>query len=64
MNSQRQRQRPTIESLASDLHEATGYFGKDLTTATLIVAALYADLRGRRDVGDYFMHRAREVQAG
>ena len=50
----------TIEKLATDINEATGYVGAELETATFLAAMVWADLHGRKDIADYYQRRMRE----
>jgi hypothetical protein len=50
----------TIEKLATDIHEATGYKGAELETATFLAAMIYADAHGCKDVADYYQGRMRQ----
>lgn len=52
-----------LTELASAIHEGTGYTGELLTQATFVAAALFADLHGRKDIGDYFVARAEGIDA-
>lgn len=47
----------TIASLAEKINEATGMEGKELEAFTFLAAAVYADVMGRKDIGDYFQKR-------
>lgn len=49
--------------LANIIHEHTGADGAELETLTFFVAASYADVMGRKDLGDYFDARCQEAKA-
>lgn len=50
----------TISRLAEEIHDATGMTGKELEAFTFLTAAVYADIVGRKDIGDYFQKRMDE----
>ena len=50
----------TLAKLATDLNAATGYVGAELETATFVVAMLWADLHGNKEIADYYQRRMRE----
>lgn len=53
----------TIEALAAGINETTGWTGKELMAATFIAAAVWCDVNGRKDIGDYYIGRLKEVTA-
>lgn len=53
--------KPSLESLAEVIHEHTMMEGPELQAMTYHIAAAYADMVGRRDIGDYYMKRSHEV---
>ena len=52
-----------ILGLAEVIHEHTGETGPELEALTFYVAAGFADVMGRKDIGDYFEKRLHEAQA-
>ncbi len=50
-----------ITELAELIHEHTGEEGRELEALTFYVAAGFADVMGRQDIGDYFDGRCQEA---
>ena len=50
-----------LNELAAKIKEATGMEGKELEAFTFLTAAVYADIVGRKDIGDYFQKRMDEA---
>jgi len=50
----------TLEKLATDLNAKLGYRGAELETATFLVAMIYADQAGNKEIADYYQGRMRE----
>ena len=46
--------------LSETIHEYTGEEGRELEALTFYVAACYADMMQRKDIGDYFIKRCNE----
>ncbi len=49
-----------ISGLAEAIHNHTGMEGAELEAFTFFVAAGFADVMGRKEVGDYFDARCKE----
>lgn len=56
-------QMPGILGLAEVIHDATGMEGAELDMHVFYVAAGFADVMGRKDIGDYFDRRCQEAKA-
>ena len=50
-----------LKQFAADYQDETGCDDNTAVGAALAYAAIYADLKGRKDAGDYFMSRAIET---
>lgn len=48
--------------LAEAIHDHTGAEGAELEALTFFVAAGFADVMGRKDLGDYFDARCQEAK--
>lgn len=53
----------SIIGLAKAIHDHNGMEGAELEAFTFYVAASFADLMGRKDIGDYFNGRCQEAKA-
>ncbi len=53
----------TILGLAAAIEKQTGATGAELEALTFFVAASFADVFGRKDIGDYFDGRCQEAKA-
>lgn len=49
-----------IATFAEELAEATGLDGRELQAATYFLCAIWADVNGDKEAGDYFARRAKE----
>lgn len=52
----------SIAGIAEKINEATGADGAELEMLTFFVAACFADVMGRKDIGDYFDGRCQEAK--
>lgn len=52
----------SLTGLAETIHNHTGYEGAELETYTFYVAACFADVMDRKDIGDYFDARLQETK--
>lgn len=52
-----------ITDLAEMIHEQTGAEGAELECYVFYVSACFADVIGRKDIGDYFNNRLQESKA-
>lgn len=52
----------SITGLAEAIHNHTGAEGAELESLTFFVAAGFADIMGRKDIGDYFDARCQEAK--